>query len=651
MGRTRCKKRPQGLQRLAVPPLTNTIKPGNNFYLHVNKKWLRQTSLPSYESSYGVSEEIEDQIRIKLLARINRIPENSSNKHESAIRIFFKSGLHSNFHDNHMKTFKQQLSALQCLRGPEDYAQQLGNFIATGVPTLLNIGLGRDLEHPELNVLTIVPGYLSLPDVAYYKGDAPGKMETLVGFETLMRRIGDELGLESLERIVSLESHVVDIYKNTMNDEPFMATGLQLKSKYPGIPWDIFWKAYGLQKPDNKNYLVQSNIWLKWLSRHFQIATVADWILWFRVQLILYFAPLLISPIDTLYFNYFGRRLRGNREKMTMENLLYHLAKGLMMTSLSSIYSKCCLPKEHIASVRDFADRIRTSAMKRIAENDWLSNDARRSSREKISHMNFRIAESDSGIHYKLPELSEIDIIYNILALGRSAANRTIYYAEHKELELPVMDTNFEVNAHYYISGNRLVIPGGITLWPFYDSTTGHNLGWSYGGLGAVVGHEMLHGFDEDGSRYNEDGIYRPWWGRSDLAAYARLTKALIRLFSSTKYLGRYLNGKSTLSENIADLGGLGIALDALKREMTERRLNAEQQKKELRSFFISYAVSWRTKERHQRSLYRLFTDSHAPAEVRVNQIVSHFQDWYDIFDIEPSDELFIDPKDRISIF
>lgn len=650
MGRTRGKKRPER-HKLVVPPPVSTIRPGNDFYLHVNKKWLQNTSLPSYESSYGVSEEIEDQIRARLLGIIRAISTSSNDKHEKAIHIFFKSGHHANFHNDHMKTFMQQLSSLQCLRGPDDYASQLADFVATGVPTLLNVGLGRDLEYPEDNVLTIAPGYLSLPDAAYYKGDAPGKMETLVGFETLMKRLGHELHIEGLERIVTLESHIADIYKAAGDDEPFMATGAQLKSKYPAVPWDLFWEKYGLDKADSKKYLVQSNRWLKWLSHHFRIATSADWILWFRVQLILYFAPLLTSPIDTLYFNYFGRRLRGDREKMTMENLLYYLAQGLMMPSLSAIYSKCCLSASHIASVRDFATRIRASAMKRITENDWLSASARQRSREKVQHMDMRIAETDSGSHYKLPELSEIDIIFNILALGRAATGRNIHYAEHPELELPVMDANFEVNAHYYTSGNRLVIPGGITLWPFYDSAQGHNLGWSYGGLGAVIGHEMLHGFDEDGSRYNEDGVYRPWWSRADLAAYGRRTKALIRLFSSTRYMGRYLNGKSILSENIADLGGLAIALDALKREMGERHLGGAEQKKELRDFFISYAVSWRTKERRQRSLYRLFTDSHAPAEVRVNRIVSHFQEWYDIFGVEPSDALWIDPKDRISIF
>jgi putative endopeptidase len=159
----------------------------------------------------------------------------------------------------------------------------------------------------------------------------------------------------------------------------------------------------------------------------------------------------------------------------------------------------------------------------------------------------------------------------------------------------------------------------------------------------------MLHGFDEDGSNYDNKGVYRPWWSRSDMAAYARKSKAIIRFFSATEFLGRHMNGKATLSENIADLGGLAIALDALKRHL--KGANEATRKKQLQDFFISYAVSWRTKERRKRAIYRLYTDVHAPPELRVNNIVAQLDDWYEVFDVKPGDRLYVDPKDRISIF
>jgi putative endopeptidase len=651
--RTR-KKRDTISHTPAVPPTSRTIRPGNDFYRFVNNKWLQETTLPADESSYGVSEEIEESIRDRFLTIIDRLMEGEAPRdpHEAAVRAFFKSGVHANRHRDHEKTFRRLLAGLSCMRGPEDYARELAALIRAGVPTLLSVGLGRDLEHPEDNVLILSSGSLSLPSAEYYKGQAPGGTTTLTGLETLMRRLGDEQGLEGLERIVVLEGHVADTYKSADSDDPIMVTGKQLESRYSSVPWATFFETLGpVPHWQKMTFMIGSSTWLTWLNRQFRIMPSADWLLWFQSALILYFAPLLPSPTDTLYFNYFGRRLRGDREKMTQLHLLYYLAQGLLMPSMSAIYKNCCLTDSYKRGVRDFVGKIRQSAIRRIGHIDWLSVKSRQRTQEKIRHMDLSVAEEDNGKHYKVPDLSDVDIIANMITLGKAWMDRKIYYAKHPELDLPVMDAVYEVNAHYYTSGNRLVIPGGMTLWPFYDSRPDSHLGWCYGGLGVVVGHEMLHGFDEDGKNYNQDGVYAPWWSAADVAAYSKRTKALIKLISGTRFMGRFLNGKATLSENIADLGGMGIALDALKQDMASRRFSEVDKKKALREFFLSYAVSWRTKERRQQSLYRLFTDVHAPAEIRVNKIVANFQEWYDVFEVQPSDDLWIDPKSRISIF
>ena len=623
--------------------------PGNDFYTYVNEKWLQKVNIPAYESSFGVSEEIEEDIRKRLLGIVRSLvagPE-PTDKHAAATRTFFKAGMFAVHHENHMKTFRRMMTEFGCMKTPADYARNLGTLVARGVPTLLSVNLGRSLEDPDENVLQISPGYLGLPDASYYKGEAPGKMGTLRGFEIMMRRLGQHLEYEGLERIVVIESHVADIYDSAESEDPEMMSGGDLERNFKHVPWSDFWAGYGLKEWKHLNFLVQGRSWFNWLDRQFRIMPAADWILWFRSQVLLYFGPFLEPRIKSLYFNFFGRRLRGNKERMTQEFLLYFIAQSLLMVSLSKLYKNCCLSDEHQRAVRGFAASIQHSAIKRIDDATWLSLKARERTKKKIAAMDLSIAEVDDGAHYKLPELSEVDLIYNICELSKAAVARNVHYVLYPKLELPVMDPVFEVNAHYYNSGNRLVIPGGITLWPFYSPEARH-LGWSYGGLGAVVGHEMLHGFDEEGKDYDERGVYGPWWSSADLAAYGKKAKALIRLFSATEYLGHPLNGKATLSENIADLGGLAIALDALKR----RTFKGDAERKvAIKNFFISYATSWRAKERKTRSLYRLFTDVHAPASVRVNRIVAHFQDWYDAFDVTPENALYIDPKDRISIF
>ncbi len=611
--------------------------------------------MPPSESSFGVSEEIEENIRRQLLRQIYKLiidPETNLHLHEKIVRLFFKSGFYSNRHTEHDKTFKKLLADLGCMKGSEDIMSTMGTMVRRNIPTLLNVYLGRDLNNPHKAVLVLTSGSLSLPDASYYKGDAPGKMVTLGMFETFLKQLGKHLEYEEFGRIATIEAQASESFDNANGDEPVMMTCSQLEKRYPKIPWTFFWKAYGLPH-DNYKIMVRCFNWLTWLNNQFKHLIIADWIAWFRVQLCIYFGPLISSPVDDLYFSFFGSRLRGDKIKMSQEHLLYHIASYLLQPSLSYMYKKCCLSDEHQADVRSFANKIRLSAVKRVDDNPWMSASTKKKTKDKIKHLQLEVADIDHGAHYNVnpKSLSELDIVFNMIQLGEAITDRDIYYALHNNSKQPQGDAVYEVNAHYYNSGNRLVIPAGITLWPFYDSTRGSKPGWSFGGLGAVIGHEMLHAFDEDGKDYDNKGILRPWWSSADMRGFNRRTAQLIRLFGNTKYLGHLVDGKSTLSENIADLGGLAIALDALKRHLDNVGITGSAREKELRDFFISYAVSWRTKERRQRSVYRLFTDVHAPASLRVNLIVSHFPEFYELFDVKPGHKLYIDPKNRITIF
>ena len=204
----------------------------------------------------------------------------------------------------------------------------------------------------------------------------------------------------------------------------------------------------------------------------------------------------------------------------------------------------------------------------------------------------------------------------------------------------------YAVNAYYFNETNQFILPAGSIQFPFYKKDS---VGWSFGGLGAVIGHEMTHAFDMEGKDYNATGEKGSWWTKRDTSAYSRKTKLLVDLFDKGKILKHPVDGDLTLSENISDLGGLGIALDALLHEL-EGFSDAER-KKELRNFFIAYAVSWRIKDKPRKQLQRLFMDVHAPAELRVNYIVSQFQEWYDLFDVSTGDDLYIPPEERVRIF
>ena len=211
-------------------------------------------------------------------------------------------------------------------------------------------------------------------------------------------------------------------------------------------------------------------------------------------------------------------------------------------------------------------------------------------------------------------------------------------------------DPVFAVNAYYYNQGNRLILPSGIVNWPFYCSSI-KAIAWNYGALGAVIGHEITHAFDVDGMIYDSEGKIHQWWTQNDYKEYIKKTKAIINLFNKGIHFNHKVNGKLTLSENISDLGGIAISLDALKKSQIERKLNNDDIINELKIFFISYAVSWRIKERRKKAIQSLFIDRHAPSHLRVNYIVNNFDEWYLAFNIQPKNKLYIPPEERIIIF
>jgi putative endopeptidase len=270
--------------------------------------------------------------------------------------------------------------------------------------------------------------------------------------------------------------------------------------------------------------------------------------------------------------------------------------------------------------------------------------------KEKVEKMILSIAYPDSFAVTPLPLVNPECLLETIFSLGIWKTDDDIRRLGTKRKQQKGWeDPIYAVNGYYYSEANELIIPAGSLLSPFYDESK--PLGWNYGGVGVVMGHEITHAFDEEGKEYDPAGHRKSWWLPQDKKNYEEKTKQIIKVYSSQRIFGKPVDGKSTLSENIADLGGLAIALDALNLELEKRKSSLEERKQAYRQFFISYAVSWRVKEKKEKQIHALLVDRHAPTPLRVNLIVNQFQEWYDAFDVKEGDPMFVDPKKRLQIF
>ncbi len=271
--------------RVIVPAVYNKIKPGNDFYLYVNKNWLTNAVMPQSESSFGVSEEIENHIRSRLLKYIKNIINNPESHHERTVVTFFKSGLFSNRHKDHDRTFKRMLSSYDCMKNADDVMASMGRLVRCNVPTHLSIYLGRDLKNPRRVVPVLSTGSLSLPDISYYEGSGPGGSNIIESFQTFLQRLGKHLEYNEFGRIANLESVAAEHYHLAQTEDPIMVTGSSLAKKFKYISWSSFWNSYGLTDNQWKNMHIMNRCdkWLAWINSQLKTFVVSYWANWFRL--------------------------------------------------------------------------------------------------------------------------------------------------------------------------------------------------------------------------------------------------------------------------------------------------------------------------------------------------------------------------------
>ena len=636
---------------------------GTDFYAYVNKPWLQRTSIPAYVSSYGVSEEVEailqsylleEMYRCMRLAQVGREQTSLEGKLRDGIGRLAMSAMRPHVQSNNVDYLKRGITSMGCLRDLKDIATSIGSMCRYNIPTLIEITIIPD---DDRYIVSVGPGEVGLPAASYYSSTLlPGADSSgLLAYTELVKKACRELDITDLSTAIPFEANIAAAIYSPREQATSTTLGIEtLHRRWPAIDWAAMFQAYGIPQKDlaTLKVYIDSEEWVAIMHRLVKEIPLESWFTVLALHILLHAMPYLPAPYDAWQFDLFGRKLRGQKEKLPQRFLALNCIKQQMSAAIGYLFVKTYFTTSFKEQATKFVEKIVDAAIERMKVVEWMSVAARTAAEEKLRRMKLSVAWSKPLLESppELPSLQTDTLLANMYLLEASVTDRKISY-----LKLPPKKDEWEeppylVNAYYYHDTNELVIPAGSFLWPFFDmhgSVKG--VGWNFGGLGAVIAHEITHAFDREGKEFDPEGRNRKWWSKEVTAAYEAKTKQLIRLFGESKVLGRSINGALTLDENLADLGGLAIALDALHREIKDA--SEEEKKKELRDFFISYAVSWRTKEHSERKLQRLLLDKHAPPELRVNLIIGQFEEWYAAFDVEVGARLYIPPEERIRIF
>jgi putative endopeptidase len=644
-------------------PRSGTLRPGDDFYSYINRDWVKHTHIPSYVSSYGVSEEVETILQSVLYSQIQACMKLAEAGREQttpdgvacdAIGRLAMSAMRPHVQKKNVEYLQRGLRSMGCMREPADISRTIGSMARYNVRSILELSVipGEGGHY----VISVAAGELGLPAASYYSPpSSPRTSDSILqGYTQLIRRACEALKMEDLTSAVAVEAGMApSIYGTERSSSNTNLSVRELQTTWPAFHWKDMFLSYGVteQQLATLRIYVDSREWLNTLNARINDTPLETWYSIFALHTLLHALPYLPPPFDALHFELFGNQMRGQKEKIPQRFLMLNIVKQQMSTALGRLFVMHSLPPSLKEEATKFTKRIVGSAIRRMETVDWLSAEARKAAAEKLRKMKLSIAWSSPLVASppELPSLQTDTLLANIYLLEASTTDRKLKWLRSPPKVDEWEESPYSVNAYYYHDTNELVVPAGSFMWPFMDIDSSRGIGWSYGGLGAVIGHEITHAFDREGKEFDPSGRAAPWWSSTVLKAYQAKTKALIRLFNETNHLGHQVNGALTLDENLADLGGLAIALDALHHALDG--VAEDKKQEQIRQFFIAYAVSWRTKEHPERQMQRLLLDKHAPVELRVNLIVSQFEEWYAAFDVHTGDALYVPPEERIRIF
>jgi putative endopeptidase len=647
-----------GVDRSGMNP---QIQPGDDFFAYANGKWLAETEIPADRSTWGSFPILQEQTLLQLRDIAAAAAQESSPRDSAHARIgaFYNAFMNEKVvAERGLSPLAEELSAIAALTDHQAIAAYFGHASVLGVGSPLELGVNQDDRDATHYILYLNQGGLGLPDRDYYFDSSEHGQALLAKYRDFMSKLlalaGESAPEAAAARVIALESRIAEHHWNRVDNRDAEKTynrrdGDELRQLLPNYHLDGFLHAQGIDTLSTA--VVRQPSYVTALNTLFQDTAPSVWRDYLRVRLLTAFAPYLPPAYADLHFDFYKRTLSGQsqpqeRWKRAIDNLNAHLGE-----QLGKLYVEQHFPPEAKARMEQLVGHLLMAYRVSIDELSWMSVETRARALKKLDQFTPKIGYPDRWRDFTGLDLKADDLIGNIL---RTNAFNHVY-------ELAKLDRSVDrhewfmppqqVNAYYNPGLNEIVFPAAILQPPFFNLAADDAI--NYGAIGAVIGHEIGHGFDDQGSKYDGDGNLNNWWTPEDRAHFEARTRVLVEQYNQYEPLPRRkVNGELSLGENIGDLGGLGIAVKAynLARAGQEAAPVIDGFSGEQR-VFMGWAQAWRVKRRDQLVEQLLRVDPHSPPEFRVNGVVRNLDTFYDAFDVHPDAKLYLPPAERVKIW
>lgn len=643
--------------------VNTTFRPGDDFFSYVNSAWIKKNPIPADRSRWVIFDALTDDVQHALkdiLASVSTTK--SSDVQLNKLRDYFLSGMNEKkLNSDGVRPIAKLLSDIDALRTKEDLSGMMADLYKKGVGTAWTLYLDYDDKDSSRYMLRISQSGLCLPDREYYVAqDEKSKdirKQYLAFISSFLTSCGISADKKTVATILDIETRLarVSMSRTDLRDAHKIYNEYNLKklSKLsPEIDWNAYFKKLGFKNEILKEFLVNQPAFLKEVNTLFKNLSLADWQAYLKWHVVVSTVPYLSESLVKKRFQFFGTVLSGAKKIRPRWKRVVAEVDDALGDILGKLYVEKFFPPEAKRRMNLMIDDIFAAYRERIKKLDWMSAATKKKALEKLSRIDRKIGYPTKWESYSSLKTSRDSFIENHWAACEFSLKDMIKKLTKKTVDRKEWHTSAPtVNAYFSPNLNEITFPAGILQPPSFDLTASDAM--NYGGIGSVIGHELTHGFDDEGSKFDQEGNLKKWWSAADRIAFEKKAKKLVKQYDACEVLpGRFCNGKLTLGENIADLGGLTIAFDALQKRLQKsgarKSVNGftpEQQ------FFIAWAREWAGSIREGQALQYLIVDPHSPLELRVNQVVNNLDAFYEAFNVQPSDKLYRKPGERVRIW